>query len=435
LHNQIQLNIPLLFLSRLVGRPLQDSQGEKIAILKDLIVRINPEEGKSPDKYPPLAALVARTGGRDFFVPFVQVTHFSEEGIKLVRASVSLEKFRRRDGEILLGRDVLDRQLVDVEGRRVIRVNDLALSRAPNDEDYRLVGVDVSFQAILRRLWLNSKPVLQRQVGLHDNLLDWADVEYFASEAPTVRLNVSHNRMAKLHPVDIARLMEELSYRQGTEIVQALDDETAADALEEMEPEYAADILESLAEARAADILEEMEPDDAADLMAELDEEKAENLLNQMETEESDDLKELLSYEEDTVGSIMTNDFLTLSADLTVGQALDSLRDQEDKPEHIYYIYVVEPGQEKVVGAISLRTLVLATPTTPLTALMRTTLISVTPEQDATEAARIMVEYRLLVLPVLDEEGDLIGVITFDDALERLLPDVRQARTVAGTYS
>lgn len=426
----------LYFLSRLLSRPVQDSSSEKIAVLKDLIVRINPEEGRSQEKYPPLAGLVARINGRDFFVPYSQVANFGEEGIRLRTASVSLEKFHRRDGEILLGRDVLDRQLVDVEGRRVIRVNDLAVSRAPYEDVYRLVAVDISFQSILRRIWPTTRPAAERQIGIKDDLLDWADVEYFASEAPAVRLNVSHDRLAKLHPVDIARLMEELSYKQGTEIVQSLDDETAADALEEMEPEYAADIIEGLNEERAADILEEMQPDDAADVVAELDEEKAQILLEQMENEESEDVKELLSYGEDTVGSIMNNDFITLANSLTIAEALQCLRHQEDKPEHIYYLYVVEPNTEKLVGVVSLRNLVLTeNPEASLETLMRTSIISVEPEQNADEAARIMVEYRLLVLPVLDESGNLVGVITFDDALERLLPDLRQARTVAGTYS
>lgn len=429
-HNQMRLNTPLFFLSRLINRPLQDSNGEKIAILKDLIVRINPEEGKSADKYPPLAALVARIGGRDFFIPYSQVSHFGEDGVKMVTASVSLERFRRRDGEILLGRDVLDRQLVDVEGRRIIRVNDLALGSAPHEDVFRLMGVDISFQAILRRIWPTTKPIMERQIGIHDNLLDWADVEYFASEAPAVRLNVSHDRLAKLHPVDIARLMEELSYKQGTEIVQALDDETAADALEEMEPEYAADIIEGLNEERAADILEEMEPDDAADLVAELDHEKAQNLLNQMETAESDDVKELLGYEEDTAGSIMTTDFLTFPVNLTITQALQMLRSQEDPPGHIYYIYVVEPDSEHLLGVVSLRKLIMADPDLDLSNIMQTALISATPDQDASKASRLMMEYRLLVLPVVDEVGDIVGVITFDDALERLLPDVRQAQSI-----
>lgn len=421
----------LLFLSRMLGRAIQDKHGEKIASLKDVIVRINPEEGKSEENYPPLAGLVARATGRDFFIPYSQVEQFDEKGIKLYSARVSLERFIRRNGEILLARDVLDRQLVDVEGRRVIRVNDLALTRIPNDSYFRLVGVDISFQAIIRRIGPYNRISPQRQIGRKDDLIDWADVEYFASEAPAVRLSVSHDRLAKLHPVDIARLMDELSYVQGTEIVNALDDETAADTLEEMEPEDAADILEGLDENRAADILEEMEPDNAADLIAEIeDKEKADSLLNLMESEEQEDVRELLSYEEDSAGGIMTTEFVALPDNLTLMEGVRALRAMPEKPPMLYYIYVVEPGTEKLVGATSLRDMVLEEPRNrPISEIMERDFVSVYTDTPARDAAEMMTEYNLMALPVLDPEGNLRGIITADDAMELAFPQVsRQIR-------
>ena len=303
----------LLFFSHMLGKSIQDRHGEKIAALKDLIVRINPNVGKSEAKYPPVAGLLARTAQREFWIPVAQVEIFERTGIRLNSALVSLDRFERRDGEVLLYKDVMDRQLVDVEGRRVIRVNDLALGAAPLDNSMRLVAVDVSFQAVVRRLFTFGRTAQPRQINRTEDLLDWADVEYFASNAPTVRLNVSHERLAKLHPVDIARLLDDLSYVQGAEIVNALDDETAADTLEEMDPEDAADLLEGLSDDRAADILEEMQPDDAADVIAEVDEGKAQDFLDLMEADESEELRELLAYDEDTAGGLMTNDFLMLA--------------------------------------------------------------------------------------------------------------------------
>ena len=416
----------LLFLSRMLGRQIQDKHGEKIATLKDLIVRINPDEGKSEEKYPPLAGLVARANARSFFIPYAQVEQFDEEGIKLYSARVSLERFTRRNGEILLTRDVLDRQLVDVEGRRVIRVNDLTLSRANSEAIFRLVGVDISFQAIVRRIGPYSRAAPQRQIGRHDNLIDWADVEYFASEAPTVRLSVSHDRLAKLHPVDIARLMDELSYVQGTEIVNALDDETAADTLEELEPEDAADIIEGLDENRAADILEEMEPDDAADLIAEIeDKDKADTLLSLMESEEQEDVRELLSYDEDSAGGIMTTEYVTLPENLSLREGLRALRALEYKPDLLYYIYVVEPETERLVGATSLRDLVLEEPRQKLISeMMERDFISVLTDSPSMDAATLMTEYNLMALPVLDNDGNIRGVITADDALEIAFPNL-----------
>ncbi|MEI7555399.1 CBS domain-containing protein [Candidatus Chlorohelix sp.] len=414
----------LMFFSLLVGKSILDRNGEKIASLKDLIVRINPIVGKSEEKYPPLAGILAHSNSREFWIPAAQVQEFEQGKIRLYDAKVSLERFERRDGEILLYKDVLDKQLVDVEGRRVIRVNDLALGNAPNEITPRLVGVDISFQALVRRILpFGGTPRVSR-LSRNENLLDWADVEYFASSAPSVRLNVSHERLAKMHPVDIARLLDELSYVQGAEIVNALDDETAADALEEMNPDYAADILEGLSEDRAADILEEMQPDDAADVIADLDENKAQALLELMEEEESEEVRELLAYDEDAAGGIMTNDFLMLPENLGASEALQAIREVETQPEFVDYIYVVEADSEKLVGVAALRDVVFCQPrTTLLSELIVRDYISMKTDSKAEDAAAVLADYGFRALPVLNEEGEIKGIITFDDALDLILPE------------
>ena len=419
-----ETKVNLLFFSHMLGKSIQDRHGEKIASLKDLIVRINPQMGKSEDKYPPVAGLLARTAEREFWIPVAQVETFERTGIRLNSALVSLDRFERRDGEVLLYKDVLDRQLVDVEGRRVVRVNDLALGAAHTAQTMRVVAVDVSFQAVLRRLFTFRGTASPRQINRKEDLLDWADVEYFASNAPTVRLNVSHERLAKLHPVDIARLLDDLSYVQGAEIVNSLDDETAADTLEEMDPEDAADLLEGLSEDRAADILEEMQPDDAADVIAEVDEEKAQDLLDLMETEESQELRELLAYDEDTAGGIMTNDFLMLPANLGASEALQQIRALEAQPEFVDYIYVVEPTTEHLIGVAALRDVVFCQPRlTPLSDLMIQDFVGVHTNTSAEDAAALLSDYGFRAIPVLNEHGDIQGIITFDDALDLILPE------------
>ncbi len=418
----------LLFFSQLLGKSIQDRHGEKIAEVKDLIVRINPSMGKSEDRYPPVAGLLGRTGKREFWIPLSQVQSIQQGGIRLHSAQVSLERFERRDGEVLLYKDVMDRQLVDVEGRRVIRVNDIALGAAPSETTVRVLAVDISFQAIMRRLFIFGPVPNTRQINRKENLLDWADVEYFASNAPTVRLNVSHERLAKLHPVDIARLIDELSYVQGAEIVNSLDDETAADTLEEMEPEDAADLLEGLSEDRAADILEEMQPDDAADVIAEVDEDKAEDLLALMEREESQEVRELLAYDEDTAGGIMTNDFLMLPGNLGASEALQHIRDIEYQPEFVDYIYVVEPDTERLIGVAALRDVVFCQPRyTRLAELVVKDFVSVHTDTRAEDAAALLADYGFRAMPVLNDTGDIQGIITFDDALDLILPaDLRR---------
>lgn len=442
------INVTIVLLSGIVGRPILNKVGENVGRLKDLIVRINEAEGKSAETYPPLAGLVARVQRKEVFVPWSQVAELSDKGIRLSSSWISIESFTRRNGEILLVKDVLDKQLADVEGRRIIRVNDLGLALVGGV--HSLVAVDISFQALLRRLGVpvNLTFSVPRRIptltelqqmpsreprGLHvaaerETLLDWADVEYFASHAPMVRLKISHDKIAKLHPVEIARLVDELSYVQGAEIVAALDDEIAADTLEEMTAERQADIIEGLDEERAADILEEMEPDAAADVLADLDEEKAESLLEKMDDEEAEDVKELLGYEEDTAGGLMTNDFVTIPADLTVGQAFEYLRDLDEQPSMMYYLYVVERDTGKLMGIVTLRDLIMGRAGQPLVDLMNPEVLSVIPDDPADDAARLIAEYNLLALPVINTDDQIIGIISVDDAMHLVLPDEWQRR-------
>lgn len=414
----------LFFYSKLVGIPILDSRQEKVAVLKDVVVRINPRQGKSEETYPPLAGLLARIAGRALWLPVEQVARFEEHAIRLASAQVNLESFLRRDGEILLGQDVLDKQLVDVEGRRVIRVNDLALGLVPGETTLRLLAVDVSFRALSRRIFSlpGRSSTMERQ--RREKLLDWADVEYFASSAPAVKLNIAHKRLGKMRPADLARLLDELSYVQRAEIMGSLPDEHAADILEAMEPDDAADILEGMQEARAADLLEEMRPDVAADVVADFDEQKRDRLLDLMDQNNSQELQALLAYDENTAGGIMTSEFLLLSGDLAASEALNVIRRMDDQPEFVDYIYVAEPGTTRLLGIASLRDVVFCPErTTPLRELMMRDIIDVNVNAPAREAAALLTEYDLRALPVVDDEGNMLGIITFDDALEELLPD------------
>jgi len=254
-------------------------------------------------------------------------------------------------------------------------------------------------------------------------VIDWADVGYLATDAATVRLKSSRDKLARLHPVEIARLAEALSIHQGAEVVAALDDETAAETLEEMPEESQARIIGDMDEERAADILEWMSPDEAADVLGDLPEAKAEDLLNRMEDEEQADVAELLPYEDDTAGGLMTTEFVTLPKNLTVGEALARLREMAETPNMIYYLYVVEQeGSWKLNGVIALRSLILGDPDAPLAAVMREEFQAAHPDDSAKEVAQKIAEYNLLALPVVDDEGDIAGIVTVDDAMELLLP-------------
>jgi CBS domain-containing protein len=406
----------MLYLSQVLGRPIRDLEGERVATVKDVIVRLG------EDDHPPVMGLVARFGRREFFLSRWRITELNEQGARLNSDKLNLRPFVRRDGEVLLARDVLDKQLIDVDGKRVVRVNDVQLIEAAGD--LRVTGADVSLQGLYRRLapggfFGTRKPV---------EVLDWADVGYLATDAATVQLKSSSGKLARLHPVEIARLAEALSYHHGFEVVESLDDETAAETLEEMPAERQARILGTMDEERAADILEWMSPDEAADVLGDLPEEKAEELLGLMEDEEQADVAELLPYEDDTAGGLMTTEFVTLPHQLTVGEALARLREMAETPNMIYYLYVVEAEESwKLMGVIALRSLILADPEMPLAEVMRTEFQKANPDEPASEVAQRIAEYNLLALPVMDETGDILGIITVDDAMEILLPkDWRQ---------
>ncbi|HEX8071252.1 MAG TPA: CBS domain-containing protein [Pyrinomonadaceae bacterium] len=400
----------MLYLSQVLGRPLRDVEGERVAAIKDVIVRLG-------EDHPPVTGLVARYGRRDFYLPRARIATFDEGGVRLNSDTLDLRPFARRDGEVLLARDVLDKQLIDVDGKRVVRVNDVQLINVAGE--WRVTGADVSLQGLWRRLAPAGFVGSRRAV----EVIDWADVGYLATDAATVRLKSSRDKLARLHPVEIARLAEALSIHQGAEVVAALDDETAAETLEEMPEESQARIIGDMDEERAADILEWMSPDEAADVLGDLPEEKAEDLLNRMEGEEQADVAELLPYEDDTAGGLMTTEFVTLPQNLTVGEALARLREMAETPNMIYYLYVVErEGSWKIVGVIALRSLILADPSYLLADVMREEFQHAHPDDPADEVAQRIAEYNLLALPVVDDEGDIAGIVTVDDAMELLLP-------------
>ena len=406
----------MLYLSQVLGRPIRDLEGYRVATVKDVIVRLG------EDDHPPVTGFVARYRRRDFFLSRWRITELNQNGVRLNTDILDLRPFVRRQSEVLLARDVLDKQLIDVDGKRVVRVNDVQIIEAAGE--WRVTGADVSLQGLWRRLAPAGFAGTRRPV----EVLDWADVGYLATDAATVQLKSSSDKLARLHPVEIARLAEALSYHHGSEVVESLDDETAAETLEEMPAEHQARILGDMDQERAADILEWMSPDEAADVLGDLPEEKAEELLGLMEHEEQADVAELLPYEDDTAGGLMTTEFVTLPRQLTVGEALARLREMAETPNMIYYLYVVEEEHSwKLCGVIALRSLILADPSMPLEDVMRTDIQSAEPQEPAREVAQRIAEYNLLALPVVDESGDILGIITVDDAMEILLPkDWRQ---------
>ena len=409
----------MLYLSQVLKRPISDARNERIATISDVVV------GYGKEEYPPVVGLVARYRRRNFFIPQRNISELGLHGAKMNSDILNLSPFTRREGEVLLGKDVLDNQLIDVDGKRVVRVNDVQLIEV--GDVWRVTGADVTLAGFLRRLMPQGFYGSDRPV----EVIDWADVGYLATDTVTVtvQLKSSKDKLSRLHPVEIAQLAETLSPIHRTEVVESLDDEIAADTLEEMSTEAQARILEDMDENRAADILEEMSPDDAVDVLDEMDEEKAQELFDLMEDEERADVAELMPYEHDTAGGLMTTEFAVFPKNLTAGQTIARLREMAETPNMIYYLYVVEEeGSWKLRGLISLRSLILAEPTARLEDVMRTEFRFAHPSDAAEDVAQTISEYNLLALPVVDDEGDIAGIVTVDDAMEILMPRNVQRR-------
>ncbi|HEU5287799.1 MAG TPA: CBS domain-containing protein, partial [Candidatus Limnocylindria bacterium] len=326
------------------------------------------------------------------------------------------------------------KQIVDTHGAKVVRVNDLQLSEV--DGQLRLVGADVGLRGLLRRV--GAEAFAERFAGmagrkLPRGIIPWHLVEPLEAPDAAVRVTVPRTKLALLHPADIADIVEEMAADERRQVFEQLDVETAAEALSEVEPEMQASIVSDLDEERAADILEEMAPDEAADLLQDLPEERREELVDLMQKEEAADVEELLTYDEESAGGIMTTDFVALAADLTAAQAIDKLRELQPDPELTYYLYVVD-AQGRLDGVISLRDLVVAKPDQKLAAIMDPHVLKVEATTTKEDVASLIAKYDLLALPVVDARQKLLGAVTVDDVVEIMLPrgwKKRSSRTLA----
>jgi magnesium transporter len=411
----------MLYLSQVIGRPVRDPSGEPIGKLADLIVAVG-------ERYPPVTGLVVETDRRRIFLPWTSVESLDVTGARLRTATIDIDKFRQRPDEILLRADLLDKQIVDIDGRKVVRVNDLRLDEV--EGAIHLVAVDVGAAGLLRRLGIEGgfRTIARNlNVRVSERYIDWEDVDPVETSIASVKLRVPHKGLAELHPADLASILDQLAPRDRAGILASLDDEAVADALEEMEPDTQVEILEDLARERAADILEEMSPDDAADLVADLDQETRDEILAHMERDEVEEVQELLGYPEESAGGIMTTEYIALEEHLTAAQAIDRLRELEPDAETIYYVYVTDE-EDRLVGVLSLRDLIVARPDAVIRDVMIREPVAVGVLADQEEVAEVVAHYNLLAVPVVDDDGRLVGIVTVDDAIDTVIPTAWKRR-------
>ncbi|MFN2465361.1 MAG: magnesium transporter [Candidatus Dormibacteria bacterium] len=404
----------MIFLSDFLRAEIVDNRQRHVGRVGDLVVRM-------ADPFPVVEGVVLRGRGERRLVPWSRVRSFEAREVALKGTREELVTEPADDDRVWLARDVLDKQIVDTDGHRVVRVNDLQLSSVRGR--MLVVGVDIGGRGLLRRIGLEDLGKSVAHAARRDwaqKLIAWDAVDTVQTNLEAVKLRISHQKLSKMHPADIADVADRLSAKERDAIFASLDDEIAADTLQEMEADDQVEILERLDLERAADILQEMDPDEAADLLADLPDERATELLKLMEHDEAEDVEELLAYEEDTAGGLMTTEYVTLTSDLTAAQAINRLRQLEPEAESIYYIYVVEKDGT-LVAVLSLRDLIIAKPRTPIADFMIRNVVSVSLDSRQEDVAEVMRKYNLLAVPVVDDNNHMEGIVTVDDVMDAVL--------------
>jgi CBS domain-containing protein/sporulation protein YlmC with PRC-barrel domain len=408
-----------LALSELLGARVYDPSGAAGRVRE---VTLAPQEDRSR-----IASFIVKTKSGNRVLPLSSVTAING-GIRATTSAGEWPMANGTEGLFLLERDLLDQQVIDVNGRKVVRVNDVDLefetaASDPKRAVLRVNSVDVGARGAVRRLLRGVAPRKGLEVLLGKippRSIPWNFVDVIETDpARRVKLKISHEGLAKLHPADIADIVEDLAPDERQAVFQTLDEETAAEALEEVDPKVQKAIVESLDSGKAADIVEEMDPDAAADLLADLPQDRTEQILVQMEPEAQQEVVELLEHEEQTAAGRMTTDFLALPVNATVQNAIDSLREFEGGVEVVSTIYLVD-SNGTLVGAVPLARIVLAPLSAPMLSLTQEPLVLAHEGVAENEVAELFDKYNLQTLPVVDEHNKLTGVITSDDVISML---------------
>ncbi|GFO56432.1 membrane protein [Geomonas sp. Red276] len=400
-----------MYLSAILDKPLIDVTGAVLGKVHDLA--ITPDE-----EFPIVSQILVRRKGATYAVAWEKVVLFNPSVIS-VRSSVKeMQGYRETGGDIHVRRDILDKQIVDVNGAKVVRVNDLKLGR--HKEALCLMAVDVGFRGLLRRMGYERLwGMVQREIPERE--ISWEFVGHLEANAARLTLTMAREQISDMHPADLAHIISRVPRPNLHTVLNSLDDETAGEAIHELEPELRSRVMTELDSERASDILEEMSPDEAADVLGDLSAEKAEELLGLMEPEDAEEIQELLEHEEDSVGGIMNNSFIAVPVDLTVEEALAEVKIQAAEVDSVYYAYVLDPD-ERLLGVISLKELILSEGYVPIEDIMTVNMKTVDIDDAPKEVLEIIAKYNLIAVPVLDEERKMAGIVTVDDILERFLP-------------
>ena len=404
--------VGVVHLSSLLGEPVEDLDGNQIGRLADVIVRLG------DGGYPPLSGLILKVGGNEIFAHMHQIAELGSEKVVLKSSSSQLGPFERRPGEVLLGRDVLARHLIHLTRVRLIRANEIEVAFV--NRRWEVIGVDPTSKPVWRRLL----PRTMRNRVKEGGMLDWAEIEPFVSHVPSAKLRLPLRKLAKIHPAQLADLVESASHDEGEEIIRAVGEnrELEADVFEELDTEHQVEFLTSRSDGEAARLLSVMAPDDAVDLLEELDQERRLPILRMMPGPMQRKLRALLRYNPETAGGLMNPDFVGVASSCNVGEALDAIRNS-NTPAEVAGVVFVSDESNRLVGMVLVAELLRADPSSSVETITRQVPAALHPDADVHEVLRTMSDFNLAIAPVVDSDQSILGQITVDDVLELLIPE------------
>ncbi|TDA70550.1 MAG: CBS domain-containing protein [Clostridia bacterium] len=407
------------FLSQVLGKPIRDARGEVIGCLRDMAIRW--------EAVYPTAVGIKYARHTQNHVATSEVLAWGERYIELRQDFAATAKCQLQADEIYVSKWLLDKQVIDINGSKLARVNDIQLVWVEQEESRKLLltAVDIGVRGLLRRVGLNFFAK-----GRENKLLGWEHIVPLEARVADLRLrpDVSRDKIGQLRPADLADIIEDLNAPKRLELLQNLDNQTAAEALAEVAPDTRSDIIESLESSAASTIIQEMAPDEAADALGQVSREKSEQILNLMQAERANSLRKLMDYPADTAGALMTTEYLSFSPRTTAAAAIDRLRELAPSADTIYYLFVLE-SDNTLVGVVSLRQLIVAPPNQTLDQIMEKRVLKVNPRDNGHKAIEVIAKYDLLAVPVVDDQGIMLGIITVDDIIETLLPDRNNLET------
>ncbi len=407
------MQLSIFLYTSILGRKVYDEFGDVLGTLRD--VYVTTEEG-----YPRVIGYKLKKDGISFHYEFRYIEFTNKDGRFRIKTRGSKEILPMKYS-YLLSENLLDKKIVDINGKQVVRVNDLRIARIAGE--YRVVGVEVGPLARYRRLKIAGfMKFLYKTMrrDLEEIVLKWDDVESLEMVDNNLKIHVPYKKLSKMHPADLADILENLDTTSRKQVLESLDEDLAADTLEEIDSEYKGTIIKELSDSRAVEVLENMPSDEIADLLDDLDEEEREKILVNLEKEDADEVKELLQYEDETVGSIMSKEFISVNLDITVGDAIEILKEMKPDEEVMYYIYITDKD-DHIQGVIPLKDLIIYDSETKLKEIMDEVVSRVKHDDEINEVIEVAAKYDLNSVPVVDEFDCIIGIVVIHDLIDEFL--------------